>query len=181
MWQPMNSSAHQIEWINTLKLCTMILVILGHCTYCNVETAYGGLSLVDNNVAYCLIYRIAGIIVGYIYTFHMPLFISISGMCYFYSEKHYLSLKQLLLSKSKRLLVPFFFVTICYSIPIKYIVGYWSKSNNVFIDIFKSHILLCGNSHLWYLVSLFWIFVLFYLLKNVLKLKLGGGHFSLCL
>lgn len=32
----------RIEWIDVLKVLTMILVILGHCTYLKISTSYGG-------------------------------------------------------------------------------------------------------------------------------------------
>ena len=37
-----------IAWIDDAKTLTMLLVIVGHCTYVNLVTPYGGISYFEN-------------------------------------------------------------------------------------------------------------------------------------
>ncbi len=69
--------------------------------------------------------------------------------------------------KAKRLLIPFLSVTIFLSIPLKYCSGYWDNSTHIWSDIFLGQFLLMGNSHLWFVVSLFIISVVFYFVHQL--------------
>lgn len=86
----------------------------------------------------------------------MPMFVTISGFLFAMqlSKGKYKNFKHVLLDKAKRILIPyFFFVTIFsftysgFSLNPYYTGSYW---------------------HLWFLSMLFWLFVISYLLKDVL-------------
>lgn len=98
----------------------------------------------------------------FIYIFHMPLFIALSGALYKKSldKGRYSTFVELLNKKSKSLLIPFGAVTVLYSVPIKFISGYFNQSNDIVKDIFVGQILIQGNTHLWYLLTLFAIFII---------------------
>lgn len=93
--------------------------------------------------------------------------------------------------KAKRLLIPFFVVTCLYAVPLKWLSGYYQGTEHLLKDIVTGQILLQGNSHLWFLVTLFCIFILFYLgreysrrdswllLVMLLLIHLAGGHLAL--
>lgn len=99
----------------------------------------------------------------------MPLFMALSGALFFHNTKKYLPFLQ---GKVMRLLIPFFIVSIFYSIPIKFVSGYWTNSNNVIYDIVVGQLLLQGNSHLWFLLTLFFCFLLLYpIQKNFFRLS----------
>lgn len=34
-----------VEWIDSLKVIATLLVIIGHCTYYNIQSSYGGINL----------------------------------------------------------------------------------------------------------------------------------------
>jgi fucose 4-O-acetylase-like acetyltransferase len=70
---------NRINWIDIAKGIGIFLVVLGH-TGIPVKLSY------------------------WIYSFHMPLFFFISGMCFDISK--YQSFKSILLKKSKTLLLP---------------------------------------------------------------------------
>lgn len=161
------SITHKVEWVDALKVVTMILVIVGHSNYLAINTPYGGTPY--TNIGYdhpSLIYRLLGVFVSFIYSFHMPLFMAISGMCFNFSMQKDPTWSSILHGKAKRLLLPFILVTLFYSLPIKYFSGYYDHSENVFYDIFMGQILLLGNSHLWYVISLFWIFLAYYFIEK---------------
>ena len=89
----------KIEWLAVLQGFSMLLVVIGHVSLTNQPG--------DPTTP------IATGIERTIYTFHMPLFIFISGWLFYYTcigrQKYY---KDMLLSKAKRLLIPFFAFTI---------------------------------------------------------------------
>jgi len=159
----------RIEWIDTTKVVTMILVVLGHCAYYNIVTLYGGIHYLSDDIEVSETYNLLKELVDSIYTFHMPLFMALSGMCYYVSQSKNACIINLMKDKAIRLLLPFVVVSLFLSIPLKYLSGYWIESENVLTDIFLGQILLLGNSHLWFIVSLFWVFLLFYIVRNLIN------------
>ena len=69
------------------------------------------------------------------------------------------------------MLIPFGAVTVLYSVPIKFISGYFNQSNDIVKDIFVGQILIQGNTHLWYLLTLFAIFIIACLWKRNIKIR----------
>lgn len=89
----------KIEWLAVLQGFSMLLVVMGHVTLTN---QFGD----DSTPVTSGMEKV-------IYTFHMPLFIFISGWLFYYTcirkEKSY---NDMLMSKAKRLLAPFFVFTV---------------------------------------------------------------------
>ena len=146
----------------------MFLVIIGHCNYYTIATPYGGIYYSEqiNGDDFSLTYRCLGYLVAFIYSFHMPLFMALSGMLFSLSMKKKIIFTKLVKDKAERLLIPFVAVSLFLNIPIKYVSGYWSGSDNVISDIICGQILLMGNSHLWFVVALFWIIIGYYIIEN---------------
>lgn len=169
----MNERAgHYYEWINTLRVFTLLLVIIGHCNYYIIKTPHGGIDYFPHGTSCCFIYNILKWGVWFIYLFHMPLFMAISGMCFSFSKQKNSSIIKLSKSKAKRLLLPFLTVTTFLSIPLKYISGYWGGSDNLLKDIvIGQYFLINANSHLWFIVSLFNIFLIFHLINRRFKIN----------
>lgn len=163
-----------IEWIDALKIVAMLLVIIGHCIYLSISTPYGGTPYANclYKGEHSLTLKAFAVLSMFIYSFHMPLFMSISGMCLRLSLRKNQTWGQFARKKAKRLLVPFLCVTFLYAVPLKYLSGYFDLSQNVIKDIFLGQVLLLGNSHLWYVISLFEIFLVYYLIERS-KVKKG--------
>lgn len=157
---------------NTLRALVMILVVVGHCTYYTISgsSMYGGID-------YGGAMKVAGIldtqthiwasrISSFIYTFHMPLFMAISGAVLELGWRNgkYRDRNVFIRKKIHRLLIPFLCVTLFYVIPVKYLAGYWNDSVDPVMDILIGQILIQGNTHLWFLPTLFCEFIIFYLL-----------------
>ena len=155
-----------MEWIDTLKVLTMILVIMGHCTYYTIQTTFGGVENVSEDGRYSFIYRLLKFISIVIYKFHMPLFMAVSGAVFSWGIRKYKTLSELIRNKAQRLLLPFLLVTTFISVPLKYASGYYVHSKHVLWDILCGQYLLLGNSHLWFVVSLFYIFAIFFCLER---------------
>ena len=108
----------------------------------------------------------------------MPLFMAISGAVFSFGIQKFKTLGGLVRNKAKRLLLPFLLVTTFIAVPLKYFAGYYIGSTHVLRDIFLGQYLLLGNSHLWFVVSLFYIFVIFYVLERY-HLRKGFIYWSL--
>jgi len=168
-----DSSLEQSRAYDLLRVIATILVVVGHCTYFKICTNYGGCdySYLFINESYA--FKIINKMTEFIYIFHMPLFIALSGALYKKSldKGRYSTFVELLNKKSKSLLIPFGAVTVLYSVPIKFISGYFNQSNDIVKDIFVGQILIQGNTHLWYLLTLFAIFIIAYLWKRNIKIR----------
>ncbi len=98
----------------------------------------------------------------------MPLFIFLSGAVYSLAKQS--RLDELAYKKFKRLLIPYFLCGLFFMLPIKRIFGFYNSSD--FSSIIKSFILGTGEQgHLWFLPTLFWNFIIFYLINTIIKDK----------
>lgn len=158
----MNNEKIILQELDYLKIIGILLVVIGHCT--SIYTGGWVFTSPVNSHIY-------GLIASYVYTFHVPMLVFVSGSIYYYcriNKGKYSSLKSLIINKLKRLIVPFLFIGILYSIPIKYIIG--MIEGNIFINI-KDFVLGLNTGHLWYLLMLFNIFILFYLYEKFILNK----------
>ena len=131
----MKDKMKRIAYLDTVKLLTIFLVILGHVTQMMVHGWVVGEHLWKP-----------------IYSFHMPLFMLVSG--YFVSDRMLnCTLGKMIIVKAKQLLLPVFTCTIVcciYLFLVRESVNYRDE--------------IIGNS--WFLKVLFVFYVLFWLLKR---------------
>ena len=85
--------------VDYIKAFAIILVVLGHSIQYG-SGSYVKAHMFDNNY-----------IIYFIYSFHMPIFMIVSGYLYFYSINRY-NTKQMIINKTKSLIIPIFFWTI---------------------------------------------------------------------
>ena len=162
----------RIEWIDTVRAVTMFLVIVGHATYMKISTDYGGVDYTMFGGHESISYKLLSMIVGIIYLFHMPLFMAVSGACFKFGFKKIENFTTLIQSKFKRLIIPFLITSFLVAIPIKYISGFWCNSTNIFEDILLGQFVFFNCVHLWFIVSLFEIFIVYYFIEK-LNIKKG--------
>lgn len=169
------AQTNRVEEYHVIRALLMILVVLGHCTYYKISTSYGGVNyelLMQNaGIADTVIHKWGSMLTGAIYSFHMPLFMALSGAVFSLSIQRgkYGDFGKFVKNKAHRLLLPFVLVTLLVSFPLKYMADYWQHSDNIFRDVVVGQLLLQGNSHLWFLATLFIEFILFWLMVNPLK------------
>ena len=125
----------RIAYLDIVKLVTIYLVILGHV-----------LIKMDPDLS------VGGKLYAFIYTFHMPLFVLLSG--YFAGSSLTKSFSTFVWTKARQLLLP---VVPCTIIACIYLFLFRHQLN------FRDEII--GNS--WFLKILFVYYVLFYLLKQI--------------
>ena len=154
----MQGKENILKDLDYLKVIGILLVVIGHCT-----SIYTG-GWVYKSPVNAPIY---GLIASYVYTFHVPMLVFVSGAIYYYCRKNkekYKSLKGLVSNKFKRLIVPFLTIGLFYSIPIKYLIGNIEKGT--LLNSIRNFLIGLNTGHLWYLLMLFDIFILFYLYEK---------------
>ena len=141
---------------DTRVLCTL-LVVIGHCTSLTLVNKDGisNIILLNSVQVYTEFLRTV------IYSFHMPLFVSLSGavFSYTYNEKQPFSLY--VKKKTRRLLVPFLTTALLILVPQRYITGYY-QGQSLGAVIGKDILLAYDVNYLWYLLMLFEVSVLFF-------------------
>lgn len=145
--------------ISTLKTVATILVVLAHVT--RMYTGYGAIKLQENSVLRYF--------TEFIYLFHMPLFMFLSGAIYGKCIKagKYNNFKKFVQNKAKRLLIPYIIFGILYVTPVMFILKITSLSVPEYI--IKGIFLNENSRHLWYLYVLFEMFVIIQLIKPLLQ------------
>ena len=100
-------------------------------------------------------------------TIQMPIWFTMAGFLYYFSLKKNKNLLLVFKDKFKKLLLPFLIIGLLYLIPIRYLVGYSNYVNHSLIyNIIHNLILGFDNGHLWYLPTLFIIFLIFNFYKD---------------
>lgn len=152
-------SMKNIKIIN-LRALAIILVVFGHSIiiYSDSWTTY--LTNINAPFLNCL-KKVINLI-------QMPLYFAISGYLFKFGIGQKLS--ELILKKGKRLLLPFFIVGMAWLIPIRVLIEYPQyKECSVFEIVIYKFLLGTDNGHLWFLPTLFLIFVSMFLLLSFLS------------
>lgn len=160
----------RLNELDIVRVIATILVVVGHCTYVTIDTKYGGVdyqTFVGDSAIISLINNLTLII----YRFHMETFMLLSGFLFGIQIKSgkFANFGKVVSSKAKRLLIPYVCVTLLWSVPIKYISGYYAESKSLLKDIFVGQLLSQGNSHLWFLPVLFFLFIIVYFVEKLPK------------
>lgn len=139
--------------LNIMKFYGILLVILGHVAFC--YTSMGAVPPAVPSDFMCIIKDV-------IYSFHMPMFVFVSGCVFAFQveirKKEY-TLPSLIKNKLKRLLLPYYVFAYLWVLPTMFYLGkeplQYAKGLLVGID----------SRHLWYVMMLFGVFILFYVLR----------------
>lgn len=113
-----------------------------------------------------LVHRAISVLSGWIYSFHMPLFIALSGTIYGIQKDKgmYQEFKPFVANKAKRLLIPLVIVWWVYRFPIMHYTGFYSGVSG---GRLMFQMLAPNCVYLWYLEALFLIFIIIYFLDKV--------------
>ncbi len=162
-----------------LRVIATLLVVLGHATYLSHVSAYGGCDYLTASSDPSLFHRAVSRLASFIYLFHMPLFMALSGAIFSrsFARKKY-NFSMLLIEKGKRLLIPFFIVGALYAFPLKCLAGYYAHSNHLFRDFLLGQMFIRDDTHLWFLPTLFAIYIICYLAETYWP---GHTRWKLCL
>ena len=92
--------------------------------------------------------------------FQMPLFFSLSGFLFVFTHRKKRGFLHLLKSKALRLLAPFLAVGLLFMLPVRFAVGYPGCREAGLLQGIQNFLLLQDLGHLWFLPTLFLIFLL---------------------
>ena len=172
----------RITEYTVLRVFAILLVLVSHISYYKVGNEFGGvniLALAPSGTSfkwYYLIDKFRYVI----YLFHMPLFMAISGALFALQTKkgRWSAFGTFAEAKWQRLMIPYLVFTLLYLVPLKYLSGYFGQTN--FLMAEGSQLTLLGNSHLWYLYTLFVVALVAYFLVPRMQvwylLPLWGIH-----
>lgn len=122
----------RLPYVDMAKGFAMLLVIIGHCTYSDK------------------------ILVGWLYSFHMPLFFALSGFTF--KPEKYRSLRDVIAAKFKQLVIPyFFFCGLLWALSLLLLDGMRLEYRHIneLIGIVVSNRLSKYFFSLWFLTTLF--------------------------
>ena len=143
--------------INVLKFYGILLVVLGHVAF-----VYSPSSIITPHIPSVIIDFVKDVI----YSFHMPLFFFASGCIFAYQmevKRKPMTFVQLLQNKAKRLMIPFYAFALLMVYPTMTLLGFRDPVH-YFIDGF---ILAIDPRHLWFVMTLFLLFLLFFALRKI--------------
>lgn len=155
----MSATVNKSKLYDAAKCLTTILVVIAHAT--TMYTPNGAISVANESA-------ILNHFTKYIYAFHMPLFVLLSGCVFGYciEQNKYTKILPFVLKKGKKLLIPYLAFGIFYVAPTMCVLN---LTNAGYINYIIQGIVLSHNSrHLWYILALFWIFLIFILLRPLL-------------
>lgn len=148
---------NKIDWLSLLQGWSMLLVVMGHVTLTNVfqDSRYPVVSAVE---------RI-------IYSFHMPLFVFISGWLFYHTclsrNKPY---KEVMKAKFKRLGIPFLAFTIA-TMGLKLLFAPYMKRIVDVDEIINTFLFFSSNplGEMWFIIVLLVLMLLYPVYKKVIQ------------
>ena len=168
--QKPNTRVVIFDWI---RLLATIWVVIGHSAYLDDAQTYGSVSFALPELlspSYNdLPLRLVRFLSGWVYTFHMPLFFLLSGAVLTLSVS-LPSFDDFVRKKAKRLLLPYLFWGYLFMLPVKYLIGYYTKET--FAKALAGFFVGEDAGHLWFLPALFWSLLIYVAIRKVL------AHFS---
>ncbi len=160
-------SDEKSKLLSVMTVLLMLLVIIGHVS--RIFSSYGAFSS-NSNLNDCVHYF--DFLTDFLYSFHMPVFIAISGGVYYLTTEELKKVyhhKKFLVTKLYRLILPYYaflFIVVTPSMLITGLINVRLLPGFIFNNIF----FIGDNRHLWYLPTLFFIFLIFDLItKHISK------------
>lgn len=161
----MNIKENESALYNVAKTVAALLVVIAHATV--MYTPDGAYEPLNASV-------LMAAVTDFIYQFHMPLFVFLSGTVYAIciEKGKYQDNREFVINKARRLMIPYFAFGFLYVAPAMCLLGLTEQS---YLRYCFDGIFLATNArHLWYLEALFWIFCMAILYKPLLNRSTGS-------
>ncbi len=143
--------AKRLNEVDIIRTSAILLVVLAHCIGPYIETLPSSGVIFERNYGFKVFTRL-------LQAFRMPAIVLMAGYVFnFMSQRNTESLKKLIISKFRRLIIPSLVFSLVW-------ILIFSKDVN---PMKKIHMLLSGAEHLWFLPMLFWNFIFGYLLFKI--------------
>ena len=162
----MNNREQKSRLYRDIKTLTTILVVMGHVIV--MYTANGAIPVSGRSL---LLQKLT----DFIYSFHIPLFYIVTGAVFGYCIENgkYKDSKGFIINKCRKLLVPYLVFGVFYVTPVMKYVGLLNVRLGEYIE--KGILLSRNPRHLWFLMALFWIYVSFVPMKELIRKKTIWG------
>lgn len=152
--------------IDNLRALAIVSVVLGH----SIILYSPKWNIFETTVECAFLQKLYQFIASY----QMALFVLLSGYLFFNSCLKEIPFSSFITNKAKRLILPYFIVGLLYMIPIKMVLNIPTYADIGVITILKRFVLGIDNGHLWFLYSLFLIFLILYPLnRKTIRYKLA--------
>ena len=147
--------------IENIRAIAIIIVVFGHSIIL-YSPSWGMYNTVNKVYLFEILKQIINVV-------QMPIFFSLSGYLFYKTISKDNNFLNFLKLKFNRLILPFIFTAIFWMIPMKKIINYSNYNDIGMFEILK--LVLTGKDagHLWYLPTLFLIFLIMYFLCLFLK------------
>ena len=164
----MKSLDDNLSYCNFAKTVLMLIVVL-----CHSAVFYGGnwFTVLEPTQTNQYLTSLS----SWLGTFHVQAFTLISGYIFYFLRKEsgrYSDFKSFIINKARRLLVPYFAVSLFWVIPIGCM--FYNYTIN---EVFNQFVLVQSPAQLWFLLMLFNVFMIAFLLldNNNSRHSWGGG------
>lgn len=164
-----NLGGQRVTIYDWVRLLATFFVVIGHSTYLNMQTSYGGVayelpSTVSSSY-YSVLLTSCRYAVEWIYGFHMPLFFMLSGAVL--ALKPVGQFSTFCKGKIHRWVIPYFVYGWLFMLPVKYVGGFYTAKTLKLA--FRGFLVGIDSGHLWFLTALFWCMIIFSIFIKGLK------------
>lgn len=153
--------SRRVVELDMMKFWGILFVVLGHVT--NMFFPNWLVPMEEHPREMMLISR-------FLYSFHMPMFVFISGAVYSFQYevlgKRY-GLNKMITNKARRLLIPYLFWGLVIMLPLMVCCGF---RDSFFDYAFDGIILSHDSRHLWFVLMLFEVFIVFWMLRKLIEI-----------
>lgn len=151
------------ERIVKLRVLAILLVVIGHSIII-FTPGWNTYQINEKNEMLTIIKKFINII-------QMPLFIMVSGFLYNKTCEKY-EFTEIFFEKLKRIIIPFILVTILWMVPIRYVAEYPYYTSGGYVTAVINCFEGSDSGHLWYLPTLFVLFMLVYIINKIADKKI---------
>ena len=162
----LNAATHangRIESYEKVRVWATILVLIGHALSLELPHANGSVNIYVSMISFTpsffeLLWEL-------IYSFHMPLFVMLSGAVFALTYRNRPPVVWLK-KRFAKLLIPYLFTALLLMVPTRLLIDYYADSANVLESIFYDIFLGYDPDYLWYVLMLAEVSVVAILLKR---------------
>lgn len=153
-------SKEYVDEYQTIRIVAIILVVIGHVSTLSVTKYDASLEYSFDGLYVSRIFEYIRVL---IYSFHMPLFVALSGAVFAYT---YTKQKGYIVKRAKKLLTPYVICSLFLLFPSRIISGYYEGIKLSWSLMIHDYLLGFDVNYLWYILALFEINVAVVFLSN---------------
>lgn len=150
-----------------VRVVATLLVLTGHATSLSIGISSGG-TINPYGQSGLFLPVVTEELRKMIYSFHMPLFLILSGALFSLTFRAR-QIQKWILNRAKRLLIPLVYTALGILLPVRYMAGYYASSSKSFFEIIIYDFLLAYDiNYLWFLLMLFQVNVIMALSQKII-------------